>query len=146
MVKLGDYYYHGLGVSEPDVLLKEKAAGYYQSAIETHSAVAMWNIGWMYENGVGVPQVLIVTFVEVVTYGRPRTSIWLNDITTWLSSTTRQHISQSYYRSSNCIFGLCGTLLPVDDNQTSFFGAMMVTTIIGGPASCGGPIQNTTRL
>jgi TPR repeat protein len=35
MVKLGDYYYHGLGVNEPNVLLKEKAAGYYQSAIET---------------------------------------------------------------------------------------------------------------
>lgn len=68
MVKLGDYYYHGLGVNEPNVLLKEKAAGYYQSAIETHSAVAMWNIGWMYENGIGVPQVRIVKIVEVVTY------------------------------------------------------------------------------
>jgi len=68
MVKLGDYYYHGLGVNEPNVLLKEKAAGYYQSAIETHSAVAMWNIGWMYENGIGVPQVHIAKIVEVVTY------------------------------------------------------------------------------
>lgn len=68
MVKLGDYYYHGLGVNEPDVLLKEKAAGYYQSAIETHSAVAMWNIGWMYENGIGVSQVCIVRFVDIVTY------------------------------------------------------------------------------
>jgi len=68
MVKLGDYYYHELGVNEPSVLLKEKAAGYYQSAIETHSAVAMWNIGWMYENGIGVPKVRIVSLVEVVTY------------------------------------------------------------------------------
>ena len=68
MVKLGDYYYHGLGVNEPDALLKEKAAGYYQSAIETHSAVAMWNIGWMYENGIGVSKVCIVRFLEVVTY------------------------------------------------------------------------------
>ena len=68
MVKLGDYHYHGLGVNEPSVLLKEKAAGYYQSAIETHSALAMWNIGWMYENGIGVPQVCIIKSVEVVTY------------------------------------------------------------------------------
>ena len=71
MVKLGDYYYHGLGLNEPDVLLKEKAAGYYQSAIETHSAVAMWNLGWMYENGIGVSQVRIVNLVDMVIYIGP---------------------------------------------------------------------------
>ncbi|TFK44877.1 hypothetical protein BDQ12DRAFT_40330 [Crucibulum laeve] len=58
LVKVGDYYYHGLGVSEDsDSLRLEKAARYYQSAADTQmSALAMWNLGWMYENGVGVPQ------------------------------------------------------------------------------------------
>ncbi|CCM01008.1 uncharacterized protein FIBRA_03056 [Fibroporia radiculosa] len=58
LVKVGDYYYHGLGVpDEPEALRWEKAAGYYQSAADTQmSALAMWNLGWMYENGIGVPQ------------------------------------------------------------------------------------------
>ncbi|TFK74016.1 HCP-like protein [Pluteus cervinus] len=59
LVKVGDYYYHGLGVSEDetDASRLEKAARYYQSAADTQlSALAMWNLGWMYENGVGVPQ------------------------------------------------------------------------------------------
>jgi len=59
LVKVGDYYYHGLGVpDEPENVRWEKAAGYYQSAADTQvSALAMWNLGWMYENGVGVPRV-----------------------------------------------------------------------------------------
>lgn len=59
LVKVGDYYYHGLGVpDEPEAKRWEKAAGFYQSAVDTQvSALAMWNLGWMYENGVGVPQV-----------------------------------------------------------------------------------------
>ncbi|OCH89879.1 HCP-like protein [Obba rivulosa] len=58
LVKVGDYYYHGLGVpDEPETVRLEKAAGYYQSAADTQvSALAMWNLGWMYENGIGVPQ------------------------------------------------------------------------------------------
>lgn len=58
LVKVGDYYYHGLGVpDEPEAVRWEKAAGYYQSAADTQfSALAMWNLGWMYENGVGVTQ------------------------------------------------------------------------------------------
>ncbi|KAF7351169.1 Ubiquitin-protein ligase [Mycena sanguinolenta] len=58
LVKVGDYYYHGLGVWEDsDAVRFEKAAKYYQSAADTQqSALAMWNLGWMYENGVGVPQ------------------------------------------------------------------------------------------
>lgn len=61
LVKVGDYYYHGLGVSdEPEYSRLEKAARYYQSASDTQmSAQAMWNLGWMYENGIGVPQVFI---------------------------------------------------------------------------------------
>ena len=59
LVKVGDYYYHGLGVpDEPQELRWEKAASYYQAAADTQvSALAMWNLGWMYENGIGVPQV-----------------------------------------------------------------------------------------
>ncbi|EJF57566.1 HCP-like protein [Dichomitus squalens LYAD-421 SS1] len=58
LVKVGDYYYHGLGVpDESESVRWEKAAGYYQSAADTQmSALAMWNLGWMYENGIGVPQ------------------------------------------------------------------------------------------
>ncbi|KAF9565588.1 HCP-like protein [Agrocybe pediades] len=58
LVKVGDYYYHGLGVPEESEQSRlEKAARYYQSASDTQmSALAMWNLGWMYENGIGVPQ------------------------------------------------------------------------------------------
>ncbi|KAJ7496963.1 hypothetical protein FB451DRAFT_1120046 [Mycena latifolia] len=58
LVKVGDYYYHGLGVwADTETARFEKAAKYYQSAADTQqSALAMWNLGWMYENGVGVPQ------------------------------------------------------------------------------------------
>ncbi|KAI0313018.1 HCP-like protein [Amylostereum chailletii] len=58
LVKVGDYYYHGLGVPDEEESLRwEKAAGYYQSAADTQlSALAMWSLGWMYENGLGVPQ------------------------------------------------------------------------------------------
>ncbi|KZT59631.1 HCP-like protein, partial [Calocera cornea HHB12733] len=58
LVKVGDYHYHGLGIGDalaPERL--EQAAGYYQSAVESQlSALAMWNLGWMYENGLGIPQ------------------------------------------------------------------------------------------
>lgn len=58
LVKVGDYYYHALGVpEEPEAVRWEKAAMYYRAAADTQlSALAMWNLGWMYENGRGVPQ------------------------------------------------------------------------------------------
>jgi len=58
LVKVGDYYYHGLGVTPSESHTRyEKAARYYQSAADTQmSALAMWNLGWMYENGLGVQQ------------------------------------------------------------------------------------------
>jgi SEL1 protein len=72
LVKVGDYYYHGLGVWEDTETARfEKAAKYYQSAADTQqSALAMWNLGWMYENGVGVPQVFIFQAVttSVITF------------------------------------------------------------------------------
>ncbi|KAI9663993.1 MAG: ERAD-associated protein [Bathelium mastoideum] len=53
MVKMGDYYLEGLGTT-PD---SEKAAACYQAAAETmQSAQAMWNMGWMHENGIGLEQ------------------------------------------------------------------------------------------
>ncbi|KAI4684659.1 uncharacterized protein J4E88_004100 [Alternaria novae-zelandiae] len=53
MVKMGDYYLMGLG-TQPD---SEKAAACYQAAAETmRSAQAMWNLGWMHENGIGIDQ------------------------------------------------------------------------------------------
>ncbi|KAL5483221.1 HRD3 [Sanghuangporus weigelae] len=58
LVKVGDYYFHGLGVPEEEFDKRaERAAAFYQSAVDTQvSALAMWNLGWMYENGIGVPQ------------------------------------------------------------------------------------------
>ncbi|KAF2751403.1 HCP-like protein [Sporormia fimetaria CBS 119925] len=53
MVKLGDYYLEGIGTS----IDKEKAAACYQAAADTmQSAQAMWNLGWMHENGIGMEQ------------------------------------------------------------------------------------------
>ncbi|KFX94284.1 hypothetical protein V490_04419 [Pseudogymnoascus sp. VKM F-3557] len=53
MVKMGDYYLKGIG-SEPDM---EKAAACYTAASEFHqSAQALYNLGWMHENGVGLIQ------------------------------------------------------------------------------------------
>ena len=70
LVKVGDYYYHGLGVADdPPAVRFEKAAKYYRAAADTQiSALAMWNLGWMYENGVGLAQVS--SFLRSVTCKR----------------------------------------------------------------------------
>lgn len=53
LVKMGDYYLDGLG----HVPSAENAAACYQAAAETmQSAQAMWNLGWMHENGIGIEQ------------------------------------------------------------------------------------------
>lgn len=53
LLKMGDYYLKGLG-TEPSI---SKALACYQSAAEGHrSAQALWNLGWMHENGNGVDQ------------------------------------------------------------------------------------------
>lgn len=52
-VKMGDYYFHGIG-SEPDV---NKAVQCYTGASDySQSAQALWNLGWMHENGIGLTQ------------------------------------------------------------------------------------------
>ena len=68
LVKVGDYYYHGLGVpDEPENVRWEKAAGYYRSAADTQvSALAMWNLGWMYEHGYGVVQVSAYSYLRAL--------------------------------------------------------------------------------
>ena len=53
MVKMGDYYLNGIG-TQADM---EKAASCYTAASEFHqSAQALFNLGWMHENGVGLDQ------------------------------------------------------------------------------------------
>ncbi|KDN67800.1 hypothetical protein CSUB01_08929 [Colletotrichum sublineola] len=52
-VKMGDYYFYGIG-SEPDV---NKAVQCYTGASDySQSAQALWDLGWMHENGIGLTQ------------------------------------------------------------------------------------------
>ena len=53
LVKMGDWYLYGYGLPQPD---PAKAAACYQAAVESLSAMGMWNLGWCHENGVGVEQ------------------------------------------------------------------------------------------
>jgi SEL1 protein len=54
-VKVGDYFYYGRAVNANYKL----AAMHYQSAEQDKNAEAMFNIGYMYENGIGFVQVII---------------------------------------------------------------------------------------
>ena len=114
LVKVGDYYYHGLGVSEQDEATRlEKAAMYYQSAADTQmSALAMWNLGWMYENGIGVPQVgnfyYLLVIDSEITYWR--ISIWPRDTTISLWRLILRHTCLSCSPSENSICEVFGTL------------------------------------
>ncbi|UZJ51868.1 hypothetical protein CBS101457_001188 [Exobasidium rhododendri] len=71
LVKMGDYYFHGLGLGEqtsfasasspsPPVVTTasfDKAAACYSSAADKQtSALAYWNMGYLYEKGLGVPK------------------------------------------------------------------------------------------
>lgn len=54
-VKLGDYHYYGYGTSVD----YETAAAHYRLASEQqHNAQAMFNLGYMHEQGLGLKQVL----------------------------------------------------------------------------------------
>jgi len=53
LVKMGDWYLYGYGLPLPDPI---KAAACYQAAVESMSAMGMWNLGWCHENGIGVEQ------------------------------------------------------------------------------------------
>eukprot|EP00835_Amoeboradix_gromovi_P001619 NODE_78_length_23131_cov_0.599427.p1 type:complete len:757 gc:universal NODE_78_length_23131_cov_0.599427:6777-4507(-) len=52
-IKAGDYHYIGFGVEED----KKQAFEYYKAASDDRSSYAAWNLGYMYENGIGVVQV-----------------------------------------------------------------------------------------
>ncbi len=52
-VKVGDYHYYGLGTRSD----QRRAASYYQKAETEQSAIAMFNLGYMHEFGIGLPQV-----------------------------------------------------------------------------------------
>ncbi|CAK7237741.1 ERAD-associated protein [Sporothrix bragantina] len=53
LVKMGDYYLYGIG-TQPSI---DKAVQCYTGASEYHqSAQALYNLGWMHENGVGLDQ------------------------------------------------------------------------------------------
>ncbi|KAK9763212.1 ERAD-associated protein [Basidiobolus ranarum] len=52
-VKMGDYYFYGIGT---DVDLQKAAKCYEVAAEHESSKLGMWNMGWMYENGIGVPK------------------------------------------------------------------------------------------
>ncbi|KDN48199.1 hypothetical protein K437DRAFT_267688 [Tilletiaria anomala UBC 951] len=57
LVKMGDYYFRGLGTESPGVPSYVKAAFCYQAAADSRlSALAYWNLAWMHETGVGVPR------------------------------------------------------------------------------------------
>ncbi|KAJ2862476.1 ERAD-associated protein, partial [Coemansia erecta] len=49
--KQGDHFYHGWGVERS---AEKAAAAYLISAKADSNGLAMWNLGWMYENGVGL--------------------------------------------------------------------------------------------
>jgi SEL1 protein len=75
LVKMGDYYLKGVGVAagRPQ---PEKAAACYQSAASTHvSALAMHNLGWMHENGIGVTKVRAAIAVQDADIHAPRTGL-----------------------------------------------------------------------
>ena len=56
-VKLGDYYYYGHGTE----VNYEAAAGQYRIASDKQaSAQAMFNLGYMYEHGMGLKKVGMV--------------------------------------------------------------------------------------
>ena len=51
-LKIGDYYYHGWGTAAS----YRKAVAHYRAASEARVAQAMFNLGWMHEQGRGVAQ------------------------------------------------------------------------------------------
>lgn len=53
LVKMGDYYFYGIG-TEPDIA---KAVQCYTGASDyAQSAQALFNLGWLHENGIGLDQ------------------------------------------------------------------------------------------
>ncbi|KAJ2503156.1 ERAD-associated protein, partial [Coemansia sp. RSA 2049] len=51
--KQGDHYFYGWGVARS---FERAAAAYVLAANADASGLAMWNVGWMYETGTGLPR------------------------------------------------------------------------------------------
>jgi SEL1 protein len=81
---MGDYYYAGLGVDAEGSQIEEAAACYQSAANTRISAMAMWNLGWMHENGKGVAQVSLPMFLF---QGEVLTMRWEQDY----------HLAKRYY-------------------------------------------------
>lgn len=61
-VKLGDYHYYGLGTNVD----YETAAMHYRLASEQqHNAQAMFNLGYMHEQGLGMQQVFNLDLLNI---------------------------------------------------------------------------------
>ncbi|VDO87983.1 unnamed protein product [Schistosoma mattheei] len=59
-VKLGDYYYYGLGTD----VSYQKAIQHYRIASDLHhNAQAMFNLGYMHEQGLGLKRFILVDIV-----------------------------------------------------------------------------------
>lgn len=115
LVKMGDYYMHGMGVAS-SVPQPEKAAACYASAANTHySSIAMYNLGWMHENGFGVSQVrqgdkghyCEGDSADDASFLYRRTSIWLSGIMTLLSRAMPRPTCLSRSLWPNYIYDLC---------------------------------------
>jgi len=52
LLKMGDYYYYGKGIESNH----EKAAAFYKAASDMHEPQATFNLGYMHQHGVGLPQ------------------------------------------------------------------------------------------
>jgi len=50
LLKMGDYYLTGTGTATD---LDKASTCYHNAAENHHSAQALWNLGWMHENGIG---------------------------------------------------------------------------------------------
>lgn len=60
-LKMGDYHYYGYGTD----IDYETAATHYRLATEQqHNAQAMFNLGYMHENGLGLKQVNIFFLMD----------------------------------------------------------------------------------
>lgn len=51
-LKMGDYYFYGLGTNVDE----SKAAAYYRAASDLRDAQATFNLGYMHQHGIGLPQ------------------------------------------------------------------------------------------
>lgn len=64
-VRLGDYHYYGWGT---EVDFSQAAVHYRIASDQLHSAQAMFNLGYMHEQGLGMKQVRLVDLMFAVEF------------------------------------------------------------------------------